>query len=123
MAATEPPGNPLSSPQLSHAYCEIIRCGLTACVAVARHTSTTAAVVHLQNRRFSKALSRQVFEFLKDNLSVFLERILVTGDDVQHELQQFLAGSGYSGGERVLVDHGPHFARRRTAHRFETSPS
>src|SRR6516162_1472622 len=123
MAATEPPGNPLSSPQLSHAYCEIIRCGLTACARAARHTSTSAAVVHLENRRFPKARSRQVFEFLNDNLSVVSERILITGDDVQHELQQLLPGSGYSGGEKVLVDHGPHFARRRAAHSFETCPS
>src|SRR6516225_1943871 len=123
MAATEPPGNPLSSPQLSHAYCEIIRCGLTACAAVARHTSTSAALVHLENRCFSKARSREVFEFLNDNLSVFLERIPFTGDDVQHELQQFLAGSGYSGVEIVLVDHGPHRASGRTANSFETCPS
>src|SRR5215469_998568 len=123
MAVTEPPGNPLSSPQLSRAYCEIIRCGLTACAAVARHTSASAAFVHLVNRCLSKYLSREVFEFLNDNLSVFLERIPITGDDVEHDLQQFLTGSGHSGREQVLVDHGPHSARGRTANSFKSCSS
>src|SRR5215469_10371165 len=120
MAVTEPPGNPLLSPQLSRAYCEIIRCGLTACAAVARHTSTSAAFVHLENQCFSKVQSREVFEFLNHSLSIFLERTPITGDDVQHELQQFLAGSGYSGGEQVLVDHGTHSPHGRTAKSLES---
>jgi hypothetical protein len=62
--------------------------------------SRCSALVGLLLPRRSQMLpdrpSRKVFEFLNDNLITFLERILVTGDRVKHELEALLSRSWYS---------------------------
>src|SRR5215469_773165 len=105
MAETAPPGNPLSLPQRSRIYCEIIRSGSIACAGVTKHNKATPANTHWRSRCISKSLSWKILELLNDNLSLFLERILITGHDVQHELEELFAWRRYSGRKNMLENH------------------
>jgi hypothetical protein len=58
--------------------------------------STSAPSAPTESQMLPDRPSRKVFEFLNDNLIAFLERILVTGDRVKHELEELLSRIWYS---------------------------
>src|SRR5215471_5522959 len=105
MAETVPPVNPLSLPQRSRRYCEIIRSGSIACAGVAKHSHASPTIAHRRSRSIPKSPSWKVLEFLNDNLGWFLERILISGDDVQHKLEELFARRRYSGRKNMLENN------------------
>src|SRR5215472_4136584 len=63
MAETAPPGNPLSLPQRSRIYCEIIRSGSIACAGVTKHNKATPANTHWRSQCIQKAYHGKYWNF------------------------------------------------------------
>src|SRR5262249_25100229 len=92
--------------QWSRMYSDIMRVRSSAHIFIATYTETSPANAQQNARRFQPWPSREIFEFLNDDLCPFLHRISVTGNVVQHELEELLPGSRYSRSEGMLVDRG-----------------
>src|SRR5215831_3171598 len=100
-------------------YSEIMRVRSSAYIFIATYTEASAANAQQNARRVQPRPSREIFEFLNDDLCPFLHWISVTGNVVQHELEELLPGGQYSRREGMLVDRRSREPLRRTTKRLE----
>src|SRR5215831_17963575 len=100
-------------------YSDIMRVRSSAYIFIATYAETSAANAQQNAKRFQPRPSREIFEFLNDDLCPFLHRISVTGNVVQHELEELLPGGRYSRSEGMLVDRRSREPWRRTTKRLE----
>jgi len=106
MAVMDPPLNPLSLPQSSRIYCEIMRSGS---IAWARHVKhrKTRPMIQLpiaKDRHDFVLLLWEILESLNNDLILFLQRTFVAGDNVKQKLKSLLSRRRYPRTKHMFED-------------------
>src|SRR5271166_321322 len=87
-------------------YCESVRLGSIAKTETEWHTTSNPAIANPSHRHARRPGLQEVFEFVDDNFTTLLQRILVAWNQVNLQLDFFLARHRYTLGKFVLGYNG-----------------